>query len=481
MHAELSTDPLNDLPQARAFLQAIDPLVRAYRHGTFTFVALMHQGEKVILRAQLRLTVDAPTRIKHPVETTRLFAGQVALALDATAAKTCLRSAITGNWLPLVGDHLLKLLPRTQPPITPGYSGYHEPADPVHVRVKGAVERFVLSGINRDQLIGVQMTDVAGDLRELGLDSPAGIFRAYGLEGSDETTLEIIASPVVRIEPGSVVSGRRVQVRIVLANDLPPDRLRITARNADPKVADMPWSITGPSLNWSTGGSYHSAQWEFDLPQDAVLDCTAVYAGRVHSEMRLADPTSTPNRLWRVLGLVDPKLERLNEVLLTPKKKDKDARDFETGASWLLQLLGFATVHLGGMSGLNKEPDVLAQAPNGDVILVECTIDVPDDDKLTKLISRAAKLTELLRTSESAGDVITITPILMCPLSPDELAGIRAKAAKHSIQILYQEDIAEALRLAKFHPDANSVLQHWRGRALRQIQTQGISASGMSE
>jgi hypothetical protein len=61
------------------------------------------------------------------------------------------------------------------------------------------------------------------------------------------------------------------------------------------------------------------------------------------------------------------------------------------------------------------------------------------------------------------------------------MAGIRRKAAKHSILILYREDIAEALRLAKFQPDADATLQHWRGRALREIQTHGIPASELSE
>ena len=81
-------------------------------------------------------------------------------------------------------------------------------------------------------------------------------------------------------------------------------------------------------------------------------------------------------------------MERLQELLTNPKMRDKDARDFETGTTWLLQLHGFTTLYLGGMSRLSGEPDVLAQMPNGDLILVECTIEVPDEGKLNKLIAR---------------------------------------------------------------------------------------------
>jgi hypothetical protein len=219
----VNSDPLSELSQARTFLQAIEPLVRAYRHGIFTFVALLHQGEKVLLRGQLRLLIDAPPPVKRPIQTTRLSAGQVALAVDATAAEAFLRSVAAGDWLP-IGNHLLKLRPRTQLGIAPQYSAYHEPADPQHVRDKGAVERFVLSGANCSELIGVQMAEVAGELRELGFAFPEQLFSAYALRGGDETSLEVIASPVARIESDSTISGRKVRVRVCLPRDLPPDR-----------------------------------------------------------------------------------------------------------------------------------------------------------------------------------------------------------------------------------------------------------------
>ena len=37
------------------------------------------------------------------------------------------------------------------------------------------------------------------------------------------------------------------------------------------------------------------------------------------------------------------------------------------------------------------------------------------------------------------------------------------------------------LNLAKFHPNANTMLEHWRGRGLREIQIHGIRASGLDD
>lgn len=470
---ELNTDPLQDLPQAIAFLRAIEPLSRAYVHGTFTFVAYLHHGEKVILRAQMRLMVDTPLSTKRSVATTHLVAGQIAFTLDNVAVDTYLRSIVAGAWLPQLGGHLVKLVPRNQPS-TPKYLAYHEPADPQHLRTKGAIERLVLSGISSHQLTSARMVDIAGDLRGLGIESLSLLFEHYELQGSDDSSLEIIAGPVARLEPESVISGRRAQVRISLATPLSPDRLRVTARNGDPNVSELPASIAGADLSWSSGGAYRHAQWEFDLPEDTPLDCSVVYSGGVQSEKRLSDLTSTPNRLWRALEQVDPKLERLQELLLSPKMQGKESRDFEAATTWLLQLLGFTVVHLGGMSRLDNEPDVFAQTPSGDLILVECSIEVPDDKKLNRFVARVQRWHRLIEIQESTGEPVTLTPILMCPLSYAELAGAREKTEQHSIFILYKEDIAEALHLAKFQPNANFIVRHWRGRPLREIQTQGI-------
>ena len=469
----MNTDPLQDLPQAIAFLRAIEPLSRAYLHGTFTFVASLHQGERVILRAQMRLMVDAPLSAKRSIETTHLVAGQIAFTLDNVAVDTYLRSTVAGGWLPQIGAHVVKLVPRIQPS-TPKYLAYHEPADPQHLRTKGSIERFVLSGISSHQLMSSRMVDIAGDLRGLGVETVSRLFEHYELQGSDDSSLEIIAGPVAKLEPTSVISGRKVQVRISLASPLSPDRLRVTARNADPKVSELPTSIAGADLTWIAGGAYRHTQWEFYLPVDTLLDCSAVYSGGVHSEMRLSDRTSTPNRLWRALEQVDPQLERLQELLLSPKMQGKESRDFEAATTWLLQLLGFTAVHLGGMSYLENQPDVIAHAPNGDLILIECSIEVPDDKKLNRFVARAQRWRRLIEIYESTGESVTLTPILMCPLSYAELAGAREKTEQHSIFILYKDDIAEALHLARFQPSANFIVQHWRNRSLTEIQTRGL-------
>jgi len=65
--------------------------------------------------------------------------------------------------------------------------------------------------------------------------------------------------------------------------------------------------------------------------------------------------------------------------------------------------------------------------PEREMLVVEATTDVPDDDKLMKLVSRMARardeLTRALGTSAP-----TVTALMVGPLPPEELRPIRAKA-----------------------------------------------------
>lgn len=87
-----------------------------------------------------------------------------------------------------------------------------------------------------------------------------------------------------------------------------------------------------------------------------------------------------------MLGLIDPSLGRLSALLLRPAGKQRD--DFESAVALLLQVLGFAPAHIGAMSGWNDESDILVSCPAGEVIIIECTTGVPDDEKLSMLVSR---------------------------------------------------------------------------------------------
>ena len=174
-----ASDPLESLPKLREFLDAIAPMLPAYRFGVLSFVSVLHNGENVILRGRLDLRASAGGSLKPPISTVNLTAAQIPLRLDSAGIEACIRSAATGSWLPLAGWHLLKLAPRVPLAYFLGFDARYERMDSM------AVEKLVISGMNRHQLLNPRATEIEGEVSKLGLDSLEKLLRIYGLHGSD--------------------------------------------------------------------------------------------------------------------------------------------------------------------------------------------------------------------------------------------------------------------------------------------------------
>lgn len=459
------SDPFSKLPKIREFLAAIAPMLPAYRFGVFSFAALLHNGEKIVLRARLDLCAFRPDPPKRTVATGNLWASQICLQLDPTGIENCIRSAVTGTWLPLADGHLLKLAARQPAAYLQGFNATYERMDQL------SLEKLVISGASRNQLLGFRATEVEGEVAEFGFDSLENLMQAYGLRGSDDTALEISAGPVSFISPASQLTGRHARVCFGLAKGAQEDRLRINCRNAEPNTHEVPLVVSGSEASWDERDDHHIAEWEFDLPSYQVIDCRVIYAGRPQARRRLEDPKCLPNPWRTALQLVAPDLSDLEKLLLRPQMKQ--ARDFEIGVAWLFQILGFGSLHVGSVIKKSEGPDDLAIAPDGSVLVIECTVDVPHDSKLMRLISRTARMTELLRAAHHEA---TVVPMLVTSLPAAELPGIQQKAEKHSILILTRSDLEYAIERSKFAPDPVGLLQHWRhGLPLMRLMTKGFS------
>ncbi len=444
-------------------------MLPAYRVGVFSFVAVTHGGEKVILRARLELSCEEPISLKSSLSTGTVWAGQVRANVGVGALDACLRSIASGSWLPAVAEHLLKLLPRTPLPYSDGYSWYYQPPHRPSAPAGRLTHVLTISGIGRHQILNTRPREIERELQDSGFDSPDELMRAYDLRGSDETTLEIITGPVAMFGAESRLTGRRVQLYFRVAVGLPMEPFRINVRNADSRVIGPIATLRGEAVDWTHTDGFEYGHWAFDIPSGAVMDCRILYNGRAQDDVRLADIAALPNRRRMMTDLVDPGLARLTKVLVNPERNQGE--DFEAGIAWLFQLLGFAPVHVSAMSGLKDEPDLLVMGPMGEVLVVECTTGVPDDAKLTRLISRVARLRENLRSAEDSDSATLVTGILITSRPVEELVTVRVKADEHSVLVLCRGDLEVALARTEFAPDPERILRLWRDRALVELLT----------
>ena len=99
--------------------------------------------------------------------------------------------------------------------------------------------------------------------------------------------------------------------------------------------------------------------------------------------------------------------------------------------------------------------------------------DVPDDDKLMMLVSRTARLREILsRTPEEFRPANPIA-MLVTSCATEELAPLREKAEQHGVVILSRPEIQAAIARSQFAPDPNAILESWRQLSLMRFLTGG--------
>jgi hypothetical protein len=464
----MSTD-LSTRPNIAAFLDALSHVQPAYPYGRFSYVALLHNGEKIILRARLEFLTDSvPTRAR--TTTANLFAGEEIIQMGFDSAELCVQCALSANYLPLVDGALLKLLPTGVSGPLPGYSDYYERVDISRASNGHEYDRLVLSGIDRELVVGSRRRELSAELREIGYDHVDQLARLYGLDGTSQTTLEITAGPVAYLGAMTALQGRRASIHVRLSAHLELSRLRITLKSADQQASMQPLVFGADSTQWTRQGIWNEGVWLVDLPTSDAHSCRVLYAGAVQDQRLLFDPSSSPNIRRMLLSIVDPDLKRLRGLLLRPA--DKQRKDFEAGVALLFQMLGFAPAHIGAMSGLTDEPDIFVSSPTGDVLLVECTTGVPDDRKLSLLVSRSIPIREIVERAQgvSKSDVIAI---LVTPRLTDELAPIREKASANNVLLLCHSELSDLITRTATFPDAVATLSYLRSIALRRVMTGG--------
>lgn len=467
-----SQDPVSRHQGIQDFLKAVGPSLPAYRYAAFSYVGLNQGGETAILHARLDLSLELPSSSTGIEEAENICAGRHLLpAVEPHIVERCIRIALSGESLSIADARPLKLLPRPDASFS-GHDAYYDPSTLQQRLRKGdlSTDRLYMSGVSRHQLHNHQMNELTRELQDLGYDSIEGLLRTYGFEPRDQTTLEITTTPIAMFGQVSQLLEQNASITFRLAATLDPSHFRAFAKNADPHVRRPPRRIDGMDITWKPAGLWQEGTWAFDIEEAQILDCWLVYGGRPQAELRIADEEALPNPQHLLVSLVDTELQRMKQLVTKPKKKE--AEDFEAAIAWLFHLLGFPAIHVGAVSGTQDEPDILASGPDGEVLLVECTTKVPDDDKLTLLISRTQRMRELQQRAGYGlhGEVRVIT-FMVCPLSAEELAGLRAKAEQHSIILLCLPELEEALERIRFTPNPRQWLRRLLDKPLLQLMT----------
>jgi hypothetical protein len=135
---------------------------------------------------------------------------------------------------------------------------------------------------------------------------------------------------------------------------------------------------------------------------------------------------------------------------------------FEIGVATLFHLLGFSVCGFVSFGKrLSSAPDALAFSPRGDMLLIECTIDLVDNrDKLAKLLSRVDRARRVVRARGPQPP--NVVPILVTALPRSELADAVLPTSQQGILVLCRDDVAALLEESAFTSDAQARVDLWR-------------------
>lgn len=260
----------------------------------------------------------------------------------------------------------------------------------------------------------------------------------------DTCTLDISAHSPVAIDLTREIIGGKVRLALLALRGIDVTPARFGYRVVATGSVVQRRTLAATELAWSAGAGERIQVGEIDVrvPDGAIVQCFASYDGLLLQQGFVVQPGILPNVRRMTHEVFDPALENTKKCLFDAKTQKQDARNLEAGVANLLYMLGFAVDPLFGKPQSNN-PDLIATAPSGDVLVVECTTAAIDiEGKLSKLLARTAALREKL--AETGNSHIRCLPVIVTSLAETAITNME-EAVKARILVVSAEDLGRAL------------------------------------
>ena len=275
-----------------------------------------------------------------------------------------------------------------------------------------------------------------------------------GIAQGDACLIEVLAHEVTTLHDSSRVANGKATVRACLAKGLSAEKFSLGYRVLSHGRPGVRGVLRAGDLTWTDLDGVPVAQAEIPVGPQQSVHCFARYAGVCHHHKLFSDSSSSHNALREMYGLFDDGLRHLKAFLKQEGKSDQN--DFEAGVCFLLWMLGFQTVLMGGTPKTKEAPDVVAVAPSGDVLVVECTTGLlKAQDKMAKLFERTGRVRRRLDASGNSSR--KVLALEATALVKEDLAAVELEAAHtQGIAVLAQEDLLAMLERTTSHADADA-------------------------
>jgi hypothetical protein len=275
------------------------------------------------------------------------------------------------------------------------------------------------------------------------------------MQMGDSATLELVSRSPGIIGASSMLKESEAILECRVAEALDVGKLKIGYKVFRKDIVDRK-SVNGATLEWRQENDIKIGSCRVPVGDASLLQAFLSYAGTSLHQWWVTDPQKRLNPRHAIHQVFDEDMEVLKRMLLKPETDNPYA--FENAVSTLLNLLGFSVSNYGRIPKLQKGPDIIAVPPAGNIGVIECTIGLLDEkDKLAKLVQRTKLIRDKLNVTGYG--FLQIQPVIVTPLSRDEVAANLSTAAEHEIAVVCRENLEEMIKQISLPPNADRLFQ----------------------
>lgn len=446
------------LEKITSFFSGIANWRNAYRYARFTYLAVKENETLLVVCARIYLDIAPDVKLKPIFSSGNIHAAQWDIPIDKTSIEDVIMGLLSTEGL-LIEDHGRLTLAKDE-------GRDFSASSPILLHQEGLangnrLSLLSISGAQQHTYFPQPETDwrlKAGsypydNLNELTLDYRLGTLRG------DYASLEVVATNAVQVYAKSHVQNDTANIGIWMARNLDKNKAHLGYRVVEKGNVVKRDIILGNQLTWNDDNDVVIGVADIEVPIGAVIQCFACYDGEAHQTQWFADPSIFLNPRTAVLSAVDSTGQLLRSYLLPDlPPKGRAADDFEAAISWVLWALGFAPANFGLNNKTRDSFDTVAVSPNGDFLLVECTLGLlRAESKLSKLAARAANLREMLDKSNMRH--LRILPVIITAMNLEQVKADIAQAEETGILVLTKENLEKISNELVRFPNADSLYE----------------------
>jgi hypothetical protein len=421
------------------FFAELAPLLPAYRYQTVRFLAARTDKGALLLHLVLLLSAQPPEAVPAPFRTKNVLCRELALSETGYDARALVEAVSSGRVI-LCAENF---------GFPSDHSGNHTAhAWPFDGTVGGRfdqVSRLMIQG-DSQRFIHLQNQDYHREVKAnvISYDSVPALGAAFGLEFQDYMNFcaDIYASRVASILELAREDDTGI-VKVWLAAGLSPEEAIISVRfktksNDRARPLELP---AVPVWQLDHDGS-RSSEIAFGAPDpEAILSVVISYAGVVQHQRDFVPRRTSVNSLRMAIAPFQPKEDAFLAVLANERIRDRNPQELEHTVAAILAMRGFRVITADRIPNLQEAPDILAADADGNILVVECTLNLPhSEDKLAKLHRRREAVRRAFKGTRQAGT--EIIAVLAISQPRDLLRGYQEQTSKLQILMWTREDLS---------------------------------------